>query len=263
MSDPVRVEAAPVGNRWKRRRVEAARQKKGPGKRPPGDGRIAKTVPCPYCGEGTRHEVPTTRDERRPVVCPYCGKKFDLRVHLGGLAGADARPPGRRGAGRPIPPRPEVTPANVLATLVRLDADRQKGIFPILEYGVCLEPPAPRAAVRRMQEAAVRDLGVPVPDSFAALLLLSNGASFNGAVFKTAERLVFENLAEPRPGVVVLGRWHRHADRIYEFVFDPRDGRFHTISEGNPDGRLESFETFESLLVAVVEGREFPGPSDG
>ena len=247
-----------MGSEWKRRKIEAERRKKAPGQRPPGEGRVARAVACPYCYEATRHEVPTTHDERRPVTCPRCGLKFDLDIRSDGWVHAVIRPSGRRrGVRREEPTPPAVTPANVIATLVRLNADRQNGVFTILEYGACLEPPAPSPVVRRMQQSAERDLGVPVPDSYAALLLMSNGLFFNGARFKPAERLVHENLAAPLAGVVVLGQWYHGDNRVYEFVYDPHDDRFHVVPEGKPDERLESFDTLEELLVAVVEGRDF------
>jgi hypothetical protein len=134
--------------------------------------------------------------------------------------------------------------ANALATLARLGSDPMSGVD--------LQPAANEAAIRRMQTAARRDLGEPVPVEYAALLRVTNGVQVNGAYFKSAEDLVPENLDVPRPEVIVLGT----EGNVAEFVFDRRDRRFHTINMGFPDERLASFGSFAELLAAVLREQQ-------
>jgi len=82
---------------------------------------------------------------------------------------------------------------------------------------------------------------------------MTNGVQINGADFKTAEGLVLENLDVPRPEVIVLG----NDGNVAEYVFDKRDGRFHTINMGFPDEKFATFDTFEDMLSAVLEERRF------
>ncbi|MBL8798445.1 MAG: hypothetical protein JNM56_31410 [Planctomycetia bacterium] len=134
--------------------------------------------------------------------------------------------------------------ANALATLARLGDDPLSGVH--------LQPIAGEAAIRRMQSAARRDLGEPVPDEYAALLRVTNGVQINGAYFKSAEHLVPENLDVPRPEIIVLGT----EGNMAEYVFDRRDRRFHTINMGFPDERFASFGSFEELLAAVLHDQQ-------
>src|SRR3989442_1117411 len=111
--------------------------------------------------------------------------------------------------------RPQTTAADALPTLARLGTDPTSGVY--------LQPGASEVTVRRMQAAARRDLGEPIPDGYVALLRMTNGVQVSGAYFKAAEHLVPENLDVPRPEVIVLGNSGSHT----EFVFDLRDRRCH------------------------------------
>src|SRR5215471_4640213 len=122
--------------------------------------------------------------------------------------------------------------ADALTILARLGGDPVSGVY--------LQPVADEVAIRRMQAAARRGLGEPVPDGYVALLRVTNGVQINGAYFKPAERLVPENLDVLRPEIIVLGT----EGNMAEFVFDRRDRRFHTINMGFPDERFASFGSF-------------------
>jgi SMI1 / KNR4 family (SUKH-1) len=135
--------------------------------------------------------------------------------------------------------KPKLKPADALPTLIRLGAER----------AVYLAPKASEAAIRRMQAAAKRDLGEPVPDSYVALLRIANGMQIQGAVFKEAENLVPENLDINHPEVIVLG----NDGNMAYYVFDKRDRRFHTINLGFPDERFESYDSFEEMLIGVLK----------
>ena len=134
--------------------------------------------------------------------------------------------------------------AEVLAILDRLGGDPMSGVE--------VRPGADDAAIRRMQEAARRDLGEAVPEGYVSLLRALDGLQVNGAYFKTSEHLVAENLDVLQPGIVVLG----NEGNVAEHVFDTRDRRFHTISMGYPDERLASFETFFGLLAQVLREQQ-------
>ena len=137
-----------------------------------------------------------------------------------------------------------VEAADPLATLVRLGGDPMSGVH--------LQPGADEAAIRRMQAAARRDLGEPVPDEYVALLRVTNGVQINCAYFKSAEHLVPENLDAPRLEVIVLG----NEGTMAEFVFDRRGQRFHTINMGFPDERFASFGSFAELLTTVMREQQ-------
>jgi hypothetical protein len=134
--------------------------------------------------------------------------------------------------------RPELKPTDALPVLARLG----------VEGTVDLAPPASEAAIRRMQATAKRDLGGPVPDGFVTFLRVANGAQINGAYFKEAEHLVPENLDIDLPEVIVLGN---DGNSAY-YVFDKRDGRFHTINLGCPDEQFESYDSFAEMLIGVL-----------
>jgi hypothetical protein len=135
-------------------------------------------------------------------------------------------------------------PMDVLETLARLGADPANAVY--------LQAPATEAAIESMQSDARRDLGEAVPESYVRLLRLTNGVQINGAYFKKAEHLVLENLDVPRPEIIVLG----NSGNVEEYVFDRRDRRFHIINMGYPDEQLESFATFEELLVKVMKDEQ-------
>lgn len=118
--------------------------------------------------------------------------------------------------------------------------------------GVYLSLGCGEDAIRQLQDAAKRDLGERVPDSFVRLLRVTNGVQINGAYFKSAENLVAENLDVPRPEIMVLGV----DGNMAEYIFDRRDRRFHVINMGFPDERFESFDTFEELLLAVLREQQ-------
>jgi hypothetical protein len=103
-----------------------------------------------------------------------------------------------------------------------------------------------------MQTGAKRELGESVPDAYVALLRITNGVQINGAYFEDAENLVPTNLDVPRAEIVVLG----HEGNMEQYVFDKRDRRFHTINMGFPDERFESFDTFEEMLLRVIEEQQ-------
>jgi len=135
--------------------------------------------------------------------------------------------------------RPKLKPADVLPTLARLGA----------EDIVYLAPKASEAAIRRMQVAAKRDLGEPIPEAYVALLRVANGIQIQGASFKEAEKLVPENLDVNHPEVIVLG----NDGNMAYYVFDKRDRRFHTINLGFPDERFETYDSFEEMLIGVLK----------
>jgi SMI1 / KNR4 family (SUKH-1) len=135
--------------------------------------------------------------------------------------------------------RPKLKPADALPTLVRLGAER----------AVYLAPKASEAAIRRMQAAAKRDLGEPIPEAYVALLRIANGIQIQGAFFKEAENLVPENLDINHPEIIVLG----NDGNMAYYVFDKRDKRFHTIDLGFPDERFESYDSFEDMLIGVLK----------
>lgn len=131
-----------------------------------------------------------------------------------------------------------------LMTLARLGGDPTGSVY--------LQPAADEAAICRMQTAARRDLGEPVPDEYVALLRVTNGVQINGVYFKSAEHLVPENLDVPRPEVIILGT----EGNVAEFVFDRRDRRFHTINMGFPNERFASFGSFAELLADVLREQQ-------
>jgi len=138
----------------------------------------------------------------------------------------------------------KLKPADALPTLVRLGTEEKRAVY--------LRPKANEAAIRRMQSAARRDLGEPVPEGYVALLRMTNGVQINGAYFKEAENLVPENLDLAAREIIVLG----NDGNMAAHVFDKRDRRFHTINMGFPDERFESFDTFEEMLLAVLRGQQ-------
>jgi len=138
--------------------------------------------------------------------------------------------------------RPKLKPADALPTLARLGA----------EGAVYLAPKASEAAIRRMQAAAKRDLGEPVPPAYVALLRIANGVQIQGAFFKEAENLVPENLDVNHPEIIVLG----NDGNMAYYVFDKRDRRFHTINLGFPDERFESYDSFEEMLIGVLKEQQ-------
>lgn len=131
-----------------------------------------------------------------------------------------------------------------LVTLTRLGSSPMSGVY--------LQPTADEAAIRRMQTAAIRDLGEAVPDDYVALLRVTNGVQINGAYFKSADHLVPENLDVARPEIFVLG----NAGNTAEMVFDRRDRLFHTINMGFPDERFASFGSFAELMTAVLREQQ-------
>lgn len=239
-----------MSSQWKRRKIDAERQKRAPGQQPPGEGWTTRAVTCPYCYEISRHEVQVRvrHDDRQKASCSWCGKPYVLHIrgqtNRRGAGSVQALPLPKGQRGESAAPPAEVTAANIVSTLMRLSADRENRVY--------LNPPAGAAAVRRLREASARDLGLPVPDALAALLLMSNGLDINYVSFLDAQRLVPENLTTPRPGVLVIGCSLGNPEHPTEFVFDPRTNQFHEVPAGNPDARLTSFDTFEELLVAVL-----------
>jgi len=133
---------------------------------------------------------------------------------------------------------------DVLDTLERLGADPASGVY--------LQPPAADNLLEKLQADARASLGEEVPAAFVALLRITNGLQVNNAIFKKAEHLVLENLDVPRPEIIVLG----DQGNVEEYVFDRRDRRFHMIKMGYPDEQLESFDTFERLLFAVMKNQQ-------
>lgn len=133
---------------------------------------------------------------------------------------------------------------NPLTVLARLGSDPMSGVY--------LQPRGTKAAIARMQTDAERDLGEMVPESYSALLRVTNGVQINGAYFKSAETLVAENLDLSTPEVIVLGDAGNHA----WFVFDRRDRRFHTVNLGFPDERFASFDTLDELLTSVMREQQ-------
>jgi hypothetical protein len=140
--------------------------------------------------------------------------------------------------------RPKLKPAEALPTLARLGADEKRAVY--------LRPRASEAAIRRMQAAAQRDLGEPVPDAYVALLRIANGVQIQGAFFKEAENLVPENLDIDHPEIIVLG----NDGNMAYYVFDKRDRRFHTINLGFPDERFESYDSFDEMLIGVLKEQQ-------
>jgi hypothetical protein len=134
--------------------------------------------------------------------------------------------------------------SGVYDTLARLGADPERAVY--------LRPGAGEAAILDLQRDARMRLGEPVPESFVRFLRLTNGAQINGAFFKEAENLVLENLDVPRPNVIVLG----NAGNVDEDVFDRRDRHFHIVTFGFEDERVDSFRTFEELLLRVFRDQE-------
>jgi hypothetical protein len=118
--------------------------------------------------------------------------------------------------------------------------------------GVHLEPGCTEDALRKLQSDARQHLGLEVPASYLRMLRLTDGVQINGASFKKAEHLVLENLDVPRPEIIVLGS----SGNVAEYVFDKRDGRFHTINMGFPDERFASFQTFEEMLSMVMREQQ-------
>ncbi len=118
--------------------------------------------------------------------------------------------------------------------------------------GVYLRPPADEDAIAAMQAAAARELGEALPDSYLALLRMTDGVQINGAYFKEAQNLVAENLDMPRNGIIVLGNDGNTA----EYVFDKRDRRYYTITRGTQDERLASFGKFDEMLLAVMKEQQ-------
>jgi hypothetical protein len=114
--------------------------------------------------------------------------------------------------------------------------------------GVYLNQPASKDSIRAMQVAAVRDLGVSVPDGYLQLLRATDGVQINNAYFKSAEYLVPENLDAYHAGVIVLGNSGNNA----WFIYDTRDSRFHITNLGFPDERFKSFDTFDAMLREVM-----------
>jgi len=131
----------------------------------------------------------------------------------------------------------------ILATLRQLARD---------SMGVYLQAAASETAIQRMQEAARKDLGEPVPEEYSEVLRFSNGAQINGAYCESAEHLVPDNLDVLRPEIILLG----NEGNVAEFVFDRRDRKFHTIHMGFPDERYASFETFAEMLTAVLHEQQ-------
>lgn len=117
---------------------------------------------------------------------------------------------------------------------------------------VFIEKPASPRAIQVMQRDAKRDLNMSVPEAYAAFLKITNGVQIENSYFKEAENLVAENLDLAYPDVMVLGT---DGNMAY-YVFDHRDGRFHTVNLGDPNDpsqRFESYETFEQMLLGVMK----------
>jgi hypothetical protein len=117
------------------------------------------------------------------------------------------------------------------------------------EGSVYLNPPATDEAIQQMQRQAAVDLGEALPDAYLAFLRVSNGAQIENAYFKEAENLVPENLDFNLPEVIVLGLDGNTAF----YVFDKRDRGYHAINLGSVDERFESYESFEAMLLGVLE----------
>lgn len=133
-----------------------------------------------------------------------------------------------------------LNPVDALPTLLRLGAEKNSGVY--------LRPKASEQAIHRMQVTAKRDLGEPVPDGYVVLLRVTNGVQINCAYFKEGENLVPENLDVLHPEIIVLG----NEGNMAEYIFDKRDRRFHTINMGFPDERMDSFDNFDEMLLAVM-----------
>lgn len=140
--------------------------------------------------------------------------------------------------------RSEPKPADALPTIARLGAEKLGAVY--------LRPKASEVAIRQMQTAAKRNLGEVVPDAYVAFLRITNGVQINGAYFKEAENLVPENLDIDHPEFIVLG----NDGNMAYYVFDKRDRRFHTINLGFPDERFESYDSFDEMLIGVLEEQQ-------
>jgi hypothetical protein len=117
---------------------------------------------------------------------------------------------------------------------------------------VWLKPPCHEGAIKKLQEDSKRELGNEVPSSYIDLLRISNGMQLNGAFFNNAENLVLDNLDAEREEIVILG----YEGNMAWFVFDKRDGRYHTINMGYPDERFSSYDTFNEMLLAVLKEQQ-------
>jgi len=138
--------------------------------------------------------------------------------------------------------RSKPSSAEAFPTLARLGA----------EGAVYLAPKADEVSIRRMQEAARRDLHEQVPEAYVEFLRIANGAQINGAYFKEAENLVQENLDIRHPEIIVLGN---DGNTAY-YVFDKRDRRFHTINLGYPDERFGSYDNFQEMLTDIMKEQQ-------
>jgi hypothetical protein len=130
---------------------------------------------------------------------------------------------------------------DVLRTISDLGATQQGSVF--------LRDGASEEAIDVMQAAARRVLGEAVPDSYAAFLRISNGVQISGAYLLGAETLVPENEDLYCPEVIILGN---EGNMVY-YVFDRRDKRFYTITQGDPDERHESYDSFEDMLMGILK----------
>jgi hypothetical protein len=137
-----------------------------------------------------------------------------------------------------------VSAADALRTLGQLGSNPMSGVY--------LRPPAGDDVVGRMQMAACRDLGEPVPEDYITFLRVTNGVQINGAYFKSAEDLVPENLDVPRPELIVLG----NEGNMVELVFDRRDRRYYTIAMGSLGERFADYDSFGELLADILREQQ-------
>lgn len=115
-------------------------------------------------------------------------------------------------------------------------------------YRDYLNPGCNDAKIEKLQLAA-KEFGFVIPQSFIRLLKISNGIQIDGVFFKEAENLIAENLDLESPEAIVLG----NSGNVEAYIFDLRDGKFHTVNIFDFEEKFESYATFEAMLLAIIE----------
>lgn len=120
-------------------------------------------------------------------------------------------------------------------------------------YKDYLNSGASNTEIKKLQSAAKQKLGIAIPESFIRLLKISNGIQIDGVFFKKAENLIAENLDLESREVVVLG----NSGNVEAYIFERRDRKFYTVNIFDFDEKLESYATFEAMLLAIIQKQMF------
>jgi hypothetical protein len=137
------------------------------------------------------------------------------------------------------------------------------------ERELFITPPAPAQEIATLREKIRPELGIDLPEDYAAFLAASNGLDWNGTVFHATER---RTEAPGRPfldGVIEANLDLRHVEELARllvlgefevvdlFVYDPASPSFRILDRFSLH-TYEQYDSFELLFAAAIGRRLGP-----